>query len=336
MATGVFKTGLLQDAGTYKLVHSIIYSFHMPLFFFLSGLYFSNSLVKRGWKGLISKKIDTVLYPYLLWSIIQGTTEASLSSYTNSTISYTDVFTLLWAPRAHFWFLYTLFMIFVISSFFFSVFPKKFALYICLFSTIVYIFSNEIRSVFVLKLIGNNFVFFCFGILLNKWSGSEVLGSRALLLAALVSFFSAQYVFHNLLGMMYYDRGILSLATALISILFVVVLSKTLARRNMKWLILIGSSSLAIYLLHVLTGSGTRIILVNIIGIHSIPFHLIAGVISGIYVPLLAVYFVNKYRIPYVFSMPLSNFASVLPFRFRHGLKLARMVGFAWRKMKAI
>ncbi len=203
-------------------------------------------------------------------------------------------------------------MIFAVSSFFFSVFPKKLALHICLFSILIYVFANEMPSEYLLRLMTNNFVFFCFGILLNKWSGSEVLGSRVLLLAALVSYFSAQFVFHILLGMMYYERGILSLATALISILFVVVLSKTLARRNIKWLILIGSSSLAIYLLHVLTGSGTRIILVNIIGIHSIPFHLIAGVIAGIFVPLLAVYFINKYRIPYVFSMPLSNFASVL------------------------
>ena len=42
VARGVFNAGLPMDEDNYLLIDSIIYSFHMPLFFFLSGLYFNT------------------------------------------------------------------------------------------------------------------------------------------------------------------------------------------------------------------------------------------------------------------------------------------------------
>ena len=117
---GIFKAGLPIDTDFYRLSDSIVYSFHMPLFFALSGLFFYKSLSKRGVAGLIGSKIDTVIYPYLIWSIIQGVIEASLSSYTNGNVTYREVFSLLWQPRAQFWFLYALFIIFVVASVLFS------------------------------------------------------------------------------------------------------------------------------------------------------------------------------------------------------------------------
>jgi fucose 4-O-acetylase-like acetyltransferase len=40
VARGVFHAGIQIDEKLYRLTDSIIYSFHMPLFFFLSGLFF--------------------------------------------------------------------------------------------------------------------------------------------------------------------------------------------------------------------------------------------------------------------------------------------------------
>src|SRR5690606_15822455 len=51
VARGVFNAGLPMEESSYLLVDSIIYSFHMPLFFFLSGLFFYDSLMKRGKTG---------------------------------------------------------------------------------------------------------------------------------------------------------------------------------------------------------------------------------------------------------------------------------------------
>ena len=55
VARGVFNAGLPMDEARFVLVDSIIYSFHMPLFFFLSGLFFFDE------KKLENKKKETHL-----------------------------------------------------------------------------------------------------------------------------------------------------------------------------------------------------------------------------------------------------------------------------------
>ena len=80
VARGLSSAGLFKDADLFRLVDSIIYSFHMPLFFFLSGLFFYSSLLKRGRAGLVLNKVDSILYPYVLWSLIQGFVEVADST----------------------------------------------------------------------------------------------------------------------------------------------------------------------------------------------------------------------------------------------------------------
>jgi fucose 4-O-acetylase-like acetyltransferase len=308
VARGVFKAGLQIDEKLYGLTDSVIYSFHMPLFFFLSGLFFYGSLKKRGAKGLFASKIDTIVYPYLLWSILQGTIEANLSVYTNNSIGYSDVFALLWQPRAQFWFLYALFMVFTLATLIFSKASEKFILPVFAASVFAYIFQTEISSAFHLDFITNNFVFFAFGMLLSKGSGIELLASKFLLLITFAGFIASQYLFHGVLGLSYINKGAPSLVVALVSILFIVALSQALSKKPVGWFRLIGSSSMAIYLIHILAGSGARIVLMNVFDITSIPVHLIAGCITGIAAPLLVVHLINSYRIPFVFSMPISRF----------------------------
>ncbi|MGV6772632.1 acyltransferase family protein [Klebsiella pneumoniae] len=71
-------------------LNSIIYSFHMPLFFFLSGLFFIKSIEKKGKLLLFIDKFKTIAYPYLVWSLLQGTIEVLLSRFTNSKTSFTE------------------------------------------------------------------------------------------------------------------------------------------------------------------------------------------------------------------------------------------------------
>lgn len=50
----------------------IMYSVHMPLFFFLSGLSFSVSPMKNGedWRYFFKKNVLTLVFPYLIWALI--------------------------------------------------------------------------------------------------------------------------------------------------------------------------------------------------------------------------------------------------------------------------
>ncbi|SUY94743.1 acyltransferase [Klebsiella pneumoniae] len=70
---GLYSAGIQLSGSSYLLTDSIIYSFHMPLFFFLSGLVFlRNPWIKRGKTSFVISKIDTIVYPYVSWSLLQG------------------------------------------------------------------------------------------------------------------------------------------------------------------------------------------------------------------------------------------------------------------------
>src|SRR5215216_5994597 len=85
----------------------IFYSFRMPLFFLLSGIFISRSLVKRSFQQLVGIKFEKLLYPYLVWSILQITLQILLSDITNSKRSVLDYTYIFYQPRHidQFWYL---------------------------------------------------------------------------------------------------------------------------------------------------------------------------------------------------------------------------------------
>src|SRR5690606_30506079 len=113
---GLHSAGIAMPETLFRLADSIVYSFHMPLFFFLAGLFFYQSIAAKDARGLLYSKLDTIVYPYVLWSLLQGLIEATLADYTNGAVTYGEVFALLWAPRAQFWFLYALLLCFLLRS----------------------------------------------------------------------------------------------------------------------------------------------------------------------------------------------------------------------------
>ena len=133
------------------------------------------------------------------------------------------------------------------------------------------------------------------------------LSSYLAFLIFLVLFITAQYAFHNHLGLKYTYRGFEALVLAIISILFVVSASALLSRTSNKALAFIGASSMAIYLMHILAGSGVRVVLSKFLGINDVVVHLLFGCLAGLLLPLLAVFVINWLNIQYLFSAPVSR-----------------------------
>ena len=75
-----------QLGGYPNFTYSIIYSFHMPLFFIISGFFFKSSL-KLTLKDFLSKKSFQLLYPWLLWCIIIAFYQAYIHYMDNETLS---------------------------------------------------------------------------------------------------------------------------------------------------------------------------------------------------------------------------------------------------------
>ncbi|SFV32964.1 acyltransferase family protein [Thermoflavifilum thermophilum] len=96
--------------------NEMFFSFRMPLFFILSGIFISKSLEKRGWLNLIKVKSQTLLYPYILWCTIQITLQILFSKYTNSDRTLHDFTYIITNPDAldQMWYLFALFNVSVL------------------------------------------------------------------------------------------------------------------------------------------------------------------------------------------------------------------------------
>lgn len=317
VARGVFKAGIPMDEGLYQLVDSIIYSFHMPLFFFLSGLFFYNSFKSRGATGLIANKVDTIIYPYILWSLLQGSIESVLSKYTNGSVSFSDVLAFAWQPRAQFWFLYALFLVFVISSFLFTMFDKSRSALLLIASGVLYIIMSQLPQNLINTYILGNVVFFILGVWFDDIKSAFEKHCAGLAVALGSLFVLGQYVFHGPMGLLYEDRGSASLTLATVSIGFVIALSMCLSRLSIKSLMYIGASSMTIYLMHIIAGSGARVALSKFLGIQATEAHLIIGTLIGIAAPLVAQAVIQRYRLNGLMTAPKSVSAEALFRRFR-------------------
>ncbi len=227
VAAGIYNAGIKVPYNLYVLANSVVYSFHMPLFFFLSGLFFYKSISKHGNISVIFSKIDTVVYPCIVWSVLQGLVESLLSKYTNAHLT-PGLFELLWPPRLQFWFLYVLFMVVLIGTIMYSTYPKnprKAAVVILALSVLAYIYQSSLPSNILLGYISSNFVYFAFGVIFSFYGRYEKLSNISSVCFWACAFIVSQYVFHITLGFNCGNKGIASLVLALVSIAFVISIS---------------------------------------------------------------------------------------------------------------
>lgn len=66
---GIFLM-VLCHAGMHNMATSVIYAFHMPLFFFLSGYLFDRNKTSTTFGSIMRKKAFSILVPYYLFSFI--------------------------------------------------------------------------------------------------------------------------------------------------------------------------------------------------------------------------------------------------------------------------
>lgn len=311
VARGVFNAGLPIDKDTYSLVDSVIYSFHMPLFFFISGCFFLKSLEKRGALNLARSKVGTILYPYAVWSLLQGLVEFTLASHTNGDVTMGQIFSLLWQPRAHFWFLYVLFGVFLLAALLYRRTTPPWTSMVLGLAVALYLTGWSPADIYLLNALPHWFVFFALGVSATFLPVRIDLPVNTLLPLALAGFVISQWLFHDGLGLTAGNGSpAYTLTLALAGIAFVFVLGQSVANWNWTWLSYLGRHSLEIYLIHILAGSGARIGLQKILGITDAGVHLVVGTLFGIGVPLLVVLAIRCWSMGWLFSAPRIRLAA--------------------------
>lgn len=86
----------------------IIYTFHVPVFFFLAGLFLPQACQRSDRATLLRHRARALLYPYLIWATVQ-TTLVAFAAGTSLPLTLLAYARLLIFPPDHFWFVYVLF-----------------------------------------------------------------------------------------------------------------------------------------------------------------------------------------------------------------------------------
>lgn len=287
VARGLANSGIPIDPWWFATLDALIYAFHMPLFFLLSGWFFLGSLARRGPRDYLATRVGTVLWPYVLWSLLQGGIELAMSRWTSHPLALGEVLALAWAPRAQFWFLHALFLISLIALALCVRRPRA-GVSALLAIGLVSHFLQQVDWPTALSTVASMLVFFAAG----AWLGARGLGDAALRRLALAGVLGGAVALGLVLILAPTPPGewvlLSNLIAAGLGIAATCGVSLVIAARPgglARGLASLGRASMAIFLAHILVTSGVRILLVKGLHLSSPGAHLLVGVVAGTLLP---------------------------------------------------
>lgn len=170
----------------YQVVHDVIYTFHMPLFMFVSGCVYTATMRKSGYLDFITRKARRLMLPYLATSLVVVTIKLATqgSAYVESPVSLWSYLKVLCLPEAgyYLWFIWALWWMFVAIPFFDT--PRK-RLSLLAVAVVLHFLPVSFGGLFCLDQTRNMLVWFVSGVVsfdcarLRGWLSQYSLGKAA-------------------------------------------------------------------------------------------------------------------------------------------------------------
>jgi fucose 4-O-acetylase-like acetyltransferase len=281
----------ISDVPVYlERANTIFFSFRMPLFFILSGIFISGSLAKRTARQVIATKFENLLYPYFIWVFLQVTLQIILGGSTNSNRGLIDYTYILYQPRAldQFWYLPALFNTSVIYLLVKTrIGPPVWGQF--LIGGVLYFLSPYLHSISMISDWMEFYIFFALGDAVApfffKDATQRFLKNPYSLLLITPIFFVTQWYYLN----HYTEPGKADfLAIALIGCLSMFILSFRIQSWNiLSFLRIVGYHSLYIYVIHVFVAALVRMCLTKFLGVQNPFLLLFSGIFFGITIPII-------------------------------------------------
>jgi fucose 4-O-acetylase-like acetyltransferase len=280
-----FETSALDDW---------IYSFHMPAFFFAAGL-FAGRTLRRGQGSFIAEKIRTVLYPYIVWSLIYIVAVWLVPGASHSHFSPAMFARIAYQPVGVYWFLYALFIIWMIYAILVSTSWGRVVFYVlCIVGWMV-----ESSGVLEPALPHSTFwawhavlkyaIYVAFGDAVGALSPDDSI-ARGSLIFSLVFFAGLAFLIargHHP------EQPWWDLFLAIAGIQGLWELSVWLDRWGCGWLKYLGQHSLEIYVAHTFAAAAMRTMLLKA-DVTDMPVYMFCGTVAGIVLPLVLVWFTER------------------------------------------
>jgi len=296
----------VNDYHVLSILNVCFYSFRMPLFFIISGLFVSRSLQKKSLKDYVWGRFSIVFYPLIIWGFLQITLQILFKDYINATPSPSDYINLIIFPRnpsnnQQFWYLNALFFVGAFYAFFKVV--LRFALWqqvvlgLLLYSIAGYLGYKGI-SFYIFPDIFHFYIYFCIGDILSsfifKKETSHIILSPKWLITSAIFCIIMQTIFTSI-NMRHADDNYVNthmiylfLPISLSGCALMIQLAQLLQKKDsFRWLRVVGYHSLYIYLMHLMLIAAVRIVLVRVLDITYIPLIMAIAISLGVIIPII-------------------------------------------------
>lgn len=284
--------------------NNIFFSFRMPLFFILSGVFLAGSLKKRAPGTLLLQKFENLFYPYLIWATIQITLQIVMEHFhlTNADRGWRDYLYIFYQPRNldQFWYLPALFnttMVYI-----FTKAKLRLPIWTQLFLGVLLYFTSKLPGADRYSMLSDwmeFYIFFALGDALHKAFFDERFTSvfrNPWTLVAITPVFVLTQVYY-LYWLLPTDQTLLEprmlasaefLGISLTGCATMLCVAFLLERFNVaNWLRIFGYHSLYIYVIHVMVAAFIRAIMVHVLHVHQVHVMLFTGICCGITIPVL-------------------------------------------------
>lgn len=287
---GVHAAGLVSDGSPAWFSFYLIYSFHMPLFFFLAGVFVEARIVSRP-GHFAATAVMRIAYPYFLWGAVQTAFSILAAGVVNNPVALPPAYqfvSMFWAPPAQFWFLYVLFFLHLVALIAIRAAGRVgFALAFALIFAACAVWPGV--AGFVTHYVsGADILFYVLAVIVGGWLVNwrgRIASPYALALIGAIVFLSLVWIGWRAQAS---PDSYATLPAAFAGTAVVVLLCRSDALRENRWLAYLGRRSLTIYVLHVLCVAGTRIALLK--GLHAANLAVVfpAIFVAGVAGPLIA------------------------------------------------
>jgi fucose 4-O-acetylase-like acetyltransferase len=310
---GLMAAGLPIAPDLYATVDRLIYAFHMPLFFLLSGLFFEAGMLRRPVPVFLWSRVVFLLWPLAVWTWIFFLSKSVTGNLVNAPVVWSDFPLFPLPPREEFWFFWALFLIQVVLTLCLRPVVRHpslrnagwlvaygIALALAILTPGVAQLGPWIIGAYLYA------SYFILGVLLSR----QLLG-RGLQVPLILSLMG--FAAFEALGLIWpvSTAGDLLIGTG-------AALAVTLGVRSFEqigtlnpiravagrlgWLALLGTRSGVIYVVHVQFTAATRIVLMKL-GITAIPVHLGLAVLAGLLGPLIVFEGLRRLRLAALFGL---------------------------------
>jgi fucose 4-O-acetylase-like acetyltransferase len=298
-AQGMMHRGWWSTPGAF-FSEAFIYSFHMPAFFFIAGLFVIGSIERRGARRFTAEKLKTVLYPYLLFVIIAAAIDPLVGRFKSSVTQFHwKPFLLSLADGEASWFL--------------------FALFICLMLALVTVrvpawvrFVGAALGGMLIPLSGppltnQSLREFCF-LAAGMWVGARIYRLERMHTSAVVVWllvlaaiqFAAIYFYGSPVAWTYLALGLTGTALLFCS---AKLLDKHKIGDGLAW---VGRGSLAVFLISPFLQGATREILSRVFHTHELWLQLLLPTAFATLLPTIIWHQQDRWRVSWLFHWPLS------------------------------